>query len=132
MINLNILITDDNFFIRDGIKLSLKRGKWTTSIDEAENGLKAFELATQNDYDIILMDISMPIMGGKESLSKILEQNPKQKILVISMHSSKDEIETLKNIGAKGYMLKDDVGKSLVEVIERVLADDLVFDLVYY
>lgn len=132
MKNLSILITDDNSFIREGIKLSLKKGEWKTSIDEASNGLEAVEFVKENDYDIILMDMSMPIMDGKEAINKILALKPNNKILMVSMHSIKAEIELLKENGARGYLLKDDIGKDLIKVINRVLADELVFDLIYY
>jgi DNA-binding NarL/FixJ family response regulator len=132
MKNLSILITDDNSFIRDGIKLSLNNYEGELLINEASNGLEALNLTKKTDYDIILMDMSMPIMGGEESIKQILKIKPKQKILVVSMHSTKEEIEMLKNIGAKGYILKEDVGKQLKDVINRILVNDLVFDLVYY
>jgi len=132
MINLKLLIVDDNPFIRDGIQLTLRKGNWQKSIDNASNGLEAFNLIKENDYDIVLMDISMPIMNGKEAIQKIMEIKPYLKILVVSMHSTKDEIEVLKEYGAKGYILKDDVSRDLVKVITRIVNNELVFDLVYY
>jgi len=132
MKNLSVLITDDNSFIRDGIKLTLTKGNWNLTTNEANNGLEALELVKNNDYDIILMDLSMPIMDGKEAIEQILKIKPHQKILAVSMHSSKGEIELLQQMGTKGYILKDDVGKSLVKVIDRVLTNESVFDLTYY
>lgn len=132
MIELKILITDDNSYVRDGIKLSLRKENWQTTIDEARNGLEAVNLIKVNDYDIVLMDISMPIMDGKEALIKILEIKPITKVLVVSMHSLKDEIELFKKIGAKGYILKDDVSKDIAMVIKRILNNEVVFDLTYY
>ena len=58
MIELKILITDDNSYLRDGIKLSLRKGNWQTTIDEAKNGLEAVNLVKVNDYDIVLMNLA--------------------------------------------------------------------------
>ena len=74
----------------------------------------------------------MPIMGGKEALIKILEIKPNTKLLVVSMHSLKDEIELFKKNGAKGYILKDDVSKDIITVINRILNNEVVFNLTYY
>ncbi len=132
MKQLTILIVDDNVTIRAGIKLTLNSSGYIIECDEAENGLEAVEFSKKTNYDIILMDISMPLMDGIEATKKIVEIKPKQKIIMVSMHSTKDEIEHLKEIGAKGYILKEDVNERLTETIDKVIDGKYVFDLTYY
>jgi DNA-binding NarL/FixJ family response regulator len=132
MKKLSILLVDDNAFIRDAIKVNLCIGKQENSIHEATNGKEAVQLVSKNDYDVILMDISMPIMNGIEASTEILKLKPKSKIIAVSMHSTKDEIDLLKEMGVKGYVLKEDVSKDLQDVIVRTLKGEAVFDLNYY
>ena len=133
MKNLKILIVDDNKMIRDGINLTLSIVKsWKLETDEASGAEEAIRKSEDILYDIILMDISMPGINGIEASQMILDRNPNQKIIVVSIHSSKDEIKQLKFIGVRGYLLKEDIPNYLKSIIERVLNEEIVFDLNYY
>ena len=75
-------------------------------VAEAVNGRQAIDLATSIDFDLILMDISMPIINGVEATQQIKQANPSCKILVLSTHDSQDYIRAVAAAGADGYLLK--------------------------
>lgn len=107
--NINILIVDDHQIVRNGIKLMLKSFSEFNIIAEAENGEEAVSMVAQrnDDIDVVLMDISMPIMDGIAATRAILKQFPKTKIIALTMHLEESYIKDMMNSGAMGYLLKE-------------------------
>jgi two-component system response regulator NreC len=115
-----ILICDDHTLFREGIKGLLSEQRWLEVVDEAENGRDAVVKALQWEPDIILMDISMPDLGGVEAATRILRSNSRIKILFLTMYEEEEVITRCLRAGAAGYVLKDAPLPDLLRAIEIV------------
>ncbi|MGA0235028.1 MAG: response regulator transcription factor [Alphaproteobacteria bacterium] len=102
---INAIIADDHELVREALQMRLKKMD-VNIVAEASDGQQAVNLAQSVDFDLILMDISMPVLNGVEATQKIKATNPEQKILVLSTHDSQDYIRTVAAAGADGYLLK--------------------------
>lgn len=125
--DLHILITDDNKALRETIKMVLSMFMSGVIIDEAENGQVAVDKVSVNNYDIVLMDISMPVLNGIDATALIKNLRPDLKIIGISMHTNQEDIEGIRDAGADGYLVKDKLGQSLIESIEKALNKEPFF-----
>ena len=114
-----LLLVDDHEVVRSGLKTLLSNLSFEV-IDEAGSGKKAYEMAQNNQYDLIIMDISMDGISGLDAVSKILNRIPQQNILILSMHDSDLVIQKAKNAGAKGYVTKSDVSDNLIKAIQSI------------
>ena len=114
-----ILLVDDHEVVRSGLKTLLSNLSFDV-VDEAGSGKKAYEMAQNNQYDLIIMDISMDGISGLDAVSKILNRIPQQNILILSMHDSDLVIQKAKNAGAKGYVTKSDISDNLIKAIQSI------------
>ena len=114
-----LLLVDDNEVVRSGLKTLLSNLSFDV-IDEASSGKKAYEMAQNNDYDLIIMDISMDGISGLDAMSKILNRIPQQNIIILSMHDSDLVVQKAKNAGAKGYVSKSDISDNLIKAIQCI------------
>ena len=114
-----LLLVDDHEVVRSGLKTLLSSLSFDV-IDEAGSGKKAYEMAQNNQYDLIIMDISMDGISGLDTVSKILNRIPQQNILILSMHDSDLVIQKAKNGGAKGYVTKSDISDNLIKAIQSI------------
>jgi len=116
-----ILIADDHAMIRDGIKSLLAQNKDYEVVGEAINGKQALEMFEQLSPDLILMDISMPLMGGMEAAEEILKAHPDARIIILSMYDDEDYISKCMELGVKGYVVKSESGSELDYAIKSVV-----------
>ena len=119
-----ILIAEDNHANQELIKLLLKKTGMETEI--AENGLQAIELATNNDYDIILMDIQMPEMNGHEATQKLRAQGLKTPIIAVTAHAMASDREKAIQAGCDDYLTKPIDQDKLIEMLKKYLGDQAV------
>ncbi len=101
-----ILVVDDHQMIREGLIAILSFIPYLEVVGEAENGQVAIEKARSLSPDIILMDLSMPVMNGTEAISYIKQRNPDIKIIVLTTSKSYDHIQASLAAGASGYVLE--------------------------
>jgi DNA-binding NarL/FixJ family response regulator len=94
-------------------------------IGEAESGEKAYQIFGELKPDVMVMDLSMPGMGGLESIRRILMRYEKAKILVLSMHEDLSFANQALKLGAKGYLTKNTLADDLVKSIETVTQGDV-------
>jgi len=117
---IKIVLVDDHAVVRAGVKRLLEQEALYDVIGEAESGEKAYQLFGELNPDIMVMDLSMPGMGGLEAMRRILMRYEKAKILVLSMHEDLSFANQALKLGAKGYLIKNTVGDDLVKSIQAL------------
>jgi len=117
---IRLLIVDDHPLVREGLRSCLVQEKHLEIVGEAADGQEAIRLAKNAVPDIILLDINMPGMNGLEAARLLMKSSPKSKILILTMHDSKEYVNRMVSMGAHGYMLKDSPPSELVTAIETV------------
>jgi len=118
-----VLVVDDHTVIRRGIQGILRAWpEWEIS-GEACSGEEAVELTKKLQPDIVLMDISMPGMGGLEATKLIRIACPQAKVLLLTLHDSPEWAETALRAGARGYVLKSDSERELLKALKVVAAN---------
>ena len=117
-----ILIVDDHELIRQGVRFIFSRDPQFAICGEAANGLEAIEQVKKLNPDVVLLDISMPIMNGLEAATEIRRVAPKTKIVILTMHDSSQMRKQSQDAGADGFVTKSQVASHLLQVVESVLA----------
>ncbi len=136
---INVLIADDHPVVLEGIKQIVADASDIAIKGEATNGKEVLDQVRAGRWDVVVLDISMPGLHGLDLLKQLKTQNPKLRVLVLSMHPEDDYAVRLLRAGASGYVNKRSVSGQLVEAIRKVaqggkyvspaLAEKLVFDL---
>lgn len=119
---IKVLITDDHPVVRRGIRQILEDEEWISLIDEAGSGKELFERMKEREYDVILLDISLPGRSGLDLISQIKETQQSAAVLMLSIHS--EEVYAIKAIkyGASGYLTKSSAPEELISAIHKVSA----------
>ena len=115
-----IVLVDDHAVVRAGVRRLLEQEPLFEVIGEAESGEKAYQIFGELKPDVMVMDLSMPGMGGLEAIRRILMRYEKAKILVLSMHEDLSFANQALKLGAKGYLIKNTLVDDLVKSIETV------------
>lgn len=115
-----VLIADDHALVRQGIASFLRMSEECEVIGEASDGTEAIEAVKKKKPDIILMDISMPGLGGLEATIEIKKTAPEVKVLVLTQYEDTVYIRRFFKAGASGYLLKKAVGDDLLTAIRAV------------
>jgi DNA-binding NarL/FixJ family response regulator len=115
-----IVLVDDHAVVRAGVRRLLEQEPLFEVIGEAESGEKAYQILGELKPDVMVMDLSMPGMGGLEAIRRILMRYEKAKILVLSMHEDLSFANQALKLGAKGYLIKNALADDLVKSIETV------------
>ncbi|MCF6237355.1 MAG: response regulator transcription factor [Candidatus Marinimicrobia bacterium] len=119
----NIILADDHTLFREGLLSILNSELEFNVIAQADNGREVVKLARKMDVDVIVMDIAMPELNGIEATRQVLHDNPKLKVVALSMHSDRHFVTGMLKAGAKGYLLKDCAGSELIKAVREVLLD---------
>ncbi len=117
---INVLLTDDHALVRTGIRRLLEDSGEVSIVGEADCGETSLKLAQQLAPDVILMDVNMPGIGGVEACRRILQRNPAQKIIVLTIHSEQTFPKRMLEIGAKGYLTKECGVDEMLAAIRQV------------
>ena len=120
-----IVLVDDHAVVRAGVRRLLEQEPLFEVIGEAESGEKAYQILAELKPDVMVMDLSMPGMGGLEAIRRILMRYEKAKILVLSMHEDLSFSNQALKLGAKGYLTKNTLADNLVKSIETVTQGDV-------
>ncbi len=120
--SIKVFIADDHAIVREGLRLIIEAERDISVIGEAADGRQAVRLIQRLAPDVAIMDIAMPILSGIEATGQILNSKTFTRIIILSMHSSKEHIFRALEAGAKGYLLKESAGKELVKAIRAVYA----------
>lgn len=117
---IRILVADDHAVVRQGVKQILADVTDMTVQDEAQNGPETLKKVTDNNYDVVLLDISMPGRSGLEVLEDIKAQHPKLAVLILSMHPEEQYAVRALRAGASGYLTKASAPQELIGAIRKV------------
>jgi DNA-binding NarL/FixJ family response regulator len=120
---IKIILADDHQIVRHGLRSLLEAEPDMKILAEADNGRDALRLARDLAPQVIIMDISMPDLNGIEATRQILLENPRLKVIALSMHSDSLFIMNMLKAGASGYLLKDCALEELVKAIRTVVAN---------
>lgn len=137
---LKIILADDHVLIRHGIKNLLSQSGEFEVVGEASNGEELIVMLEDRSAELVILDISMPKIGGLEAIAMIRERRPAMKILIFTMHKSKQYFYHAMMAGADGYLVKDDSEEDLLRAIRRIqegrtyispfLAEDFADDVI--
>ncbi|AMF94358.1 response regulator transcription factor [Vibrio fluvialis] len=117
---IRVVIVDDHRVVLEGFMARLEMEPEIEVIATASNGLEALEVVKQHRPDVILMDVSMPIMNGIDATRLIKEEVPDAKVLMLTMHDNREYIMKVMQAGAVGYMLKEISAEKMVQAIKTV------------
>ena len=117
---LRVLLADDHAIIRDGLKQILADTADLIVAGEAANGLEVMQQVREKDWDVLVLDISMPGRSGLELIHMIKNEKPELPILILSMHHEEQYAVRAFQAGAMGYLTKESDGELLVAAIRRV------------
>ena len=120
MEKIKITLVDDHALFRNGLKILLDTNKEFKVINEATNGKEFIETLNSNMPDIVLMDISMPIMDGIEATEIAKQKYPDIKIIALSMFGEEEYYYKMINAGVKGFLLKNSEINEVIEAIKQV------------
>ena len=126
---IKILIIDDHTLFRSGLKSLIQReaeSKYEV-VAEAADGLEGIKQMSKHNPDIILLDLSMPVMNGKETLQQIMYINPEQMVLMLTVSEDAADLTECMQLGASGFLLKNIEADFLLTSIDRALKGDTVF-----
>lgn len=120
MSQIKILLVDDHAVVRMGFKMLIEAEDDITVIGEAESGEVAIKLFQELKPDIIVMDITMPGIGGIEAIDRIMAKDKNTKILVLSAHEDSVHPKRVLNAGAMGYLTKRSAAEELIKAIKSI------------
>lgn len=120
MNKIRILLADDHAVLRSGLRLLINSQADMEVAGEAGDGFEAVEKAVQLQPDVILMDITMPVIGGIEATRQIREKAPAVKVLALTVHDDKAHLKRFLEAGASGYVPKKAADVQLLEAIRVV------------
>lgn len=121
---ISILLADDHTIVRQGLAKVLEAEAGFSVVGEARDGREAISQVEQLKPDVVLMDITMPMLNGIEATRQIKKSNPKTKVIILSMHSHNRFISELFSLGASGYLLKDSSGTDIINAINAAIRGD--------
>ena len=117
---ITVILADDHAVLRDGLRYLLEAAGDIQILSMAANGQEAVEQASLHCPDVIVMDISMPVMSGIEATKHICRICEHTKVAILSMHHTTEYIQRALQAGAVGYLLKDSAGSELVTAIREL------------
>jgi DNA-binding NarL/FixJ family response regulator len=117
---IKILIADDHTMFREGLKHILSEYPDVVVPDEASNGQEVLDKVWKNNYDMVLLDITMPGMTGLEVLKQLKNDKPKLPVLILSMHPEEQYAVRVLRAGASGYLTKESAPDELITAIRKI------------
>jgi len=127
MEKIRVILADDHAILREGIKSLLAKRDNIEIVAEATNGREAMNRVAQFRPDVVVLDISMPLMDGLEATRQIKKESPDTKILILTMHEDEEYFFQLLRAGASGYVTKRSAGRELISAIEAAAKGDSFF-----
>lgn len=117
---IHVLIADDHAIVRQGLKQILSETEDLVVAGEADDGVEALHLARQQEWNVFLLDVSMPNRNGIDTLKQLKKEFPKLPVLILSMHPEEQYAVRALKAGASGYLTKQSAPEQLVTAIRQV------------
>jgi DNA-binding NarL/FixJ family response regulator len=121
---ITIFLADDHTIVRQGLASLLEGEPHFKVIGEAENGRQAVSMVEELKPEIVIMDISMPLLNGIEATRLIKKSRPQTKVIILSMHTHHRYVDELISLGVSGYLLKDSTGSDIIQAISAAVKGD--------
>jgi DNA-binding NarL/FixJ family response regulator len=121
---ITVFLADDHTIVRQGLAKLLEVEPHFKVVGEAENGRQAVSMVEALKPEIVIMDISMPLLNGIEATRLIKKSCPQTKVIILSMHTHDRYIDELINLGVSGYLLKDSTGADIIKAISAAVKGD--------
>lgn len=121
-----VLLVDDHALLREGLRRSLKDAGYEV-IGEASDGQQAIEFIEKNQPQVVLMDVTMPVLDGIEATKRISERFRDIRVVMLTMHSDADLARNALEAGAMGYLVKDCTTNDITTTINKALAGETTF-----
>ena len=125
---IRILLVDDHAVVRAGYQMLLEQSDKLEIVAEASSGEQASKLFTDENPDIVVMDLSLPGISGLEAIRRIIRKDPNAKVLVFSMHEDTVFVDQALRAGARGYLSKSSAPKTLIKAIEEIARGGVYID----
>ena len=125
---IKVILVDDHAVVRAGFRLLLSTEDSIEVIAEAERGEAACQLYLEQRPDVMVLDLSMPGIGGLESIRRICNRDSTARILVFSVHDEMVYVDRAMNAGAKGYITKNSAPGILVEAIQKIAEGEIYIE----
>ncbi|AWM79878.1 DNA-binding response regulator [Gammaproteobacteria bacterium ESL0073] len=123
---IKILLIDDHTLFRSGLRFLLETQDDFEIIGEASDGLEGIKLAESIHPDVVLLDLDMPTMGGREALPQLLSTQPELAVLILTVSENTNDLTECMRIGARGYLLKNINTDFLLNSIRKAVDGDSV------
>jgi DNA-binding NarL/FixJ family response regulator len=117
-----VFLADDHTVLRDGLRAVLEAQHDIRVVGEATNGREAARRVAELRPDVVVMDIAMPDLNGIEATQQICERCPSVRVIILSMHATREHIRRALQAGARGYLLKDSAGAEVVQAVRAIHA----------
>lgn len=117
---MRVMIVDDHTVVRRGVRALIESSPGWEVVGEADNGLEAIRMAEEVRPDIVVMDISMPHVGGVDTTTELRKRLPNVEVLILTMHESDQLVGQVIRAGARGYLLKNESGDKLMDALEAL------------
>src|SRR5690348_3660699 len=125
---LRIVLADDHAVVREGLRAVVSAQPDMCVVGEAADGEAAWRAARDLEPDVLVMDLSMPVLGGAEATARIRQDCPAAKVLALTVHEERLYLTQLLRAGASGYVLKRAVSSELVQAVRTVAAGGTYID----
>jgi DNA-binding NarL/FixJ family response regulator len=123
---INILLADDHPLMRRALRDLIEQEEDLVVVGEAGDGLEAVRLTETRKPDVVIMDISMPVMNGVEATKRIRESSPETSVLILTVHTDIHTIFSILQAGASGYLVKSIYGPEVINTIRSLMNGELV------
>ncbi len=121
--SVRVVLADDHRILREGLRRSLE-AQGVEVVGEAADGDEAVELAEELHPDVVLMDVTMPVLDGVEATRRIRQRQPEVRVVMLTMHADEATMARAIRVGADGYLVKDCSSEEIADTLRLVAAGD--------
>jgi DNA-binding NarL/FixJ family response regulator len=124
---ITVLLAEDHMIVREGLESLLEPEDDIVVVGQASDGRQAVELTAQLLPDVVVMDITMPLLNGLEATRRILQAHPTTRVLILSAHSDDAYVQQVMELGAAGYLIKQTSAQVLARAVREVFQGHAFF-----